>query len=149
MGERGGSPPPFPLPGDAKLPIFYSDPHELRLNNLNDVERRGVEGLEHNLGHLFAVRFGVERGLGEEDGVFLGGDTQLIVEGVMPDLLHIVPVGDNAVLDGISQGENSPFGLGLVTDVRVLLAHTDHHTLVAGTTDNRGEHLAMGRGHVD
>lgn len=45
-----------------------------------DVEGRGVEGLEHDLGHLLAVDLGVEGSLGEEDGVLLGGDTELVVE---------------------------------------------------------------------
>jgi hypothetical protein len=33
--------------------------------------------------------------------VLLGRDTELVVEGVVPDLLHIVPVGDDAVLDRV------------------------------------------------
>jgi hypothetical protein len=65
-----------------------------------DVHGRGVEGLEHDLGHLLAVGLRVERGLSEEDGVLLRGDTQLVVEGVMPDLLHVIPVGDNTMLNG-------------------------------------------------
>ena len=51
-----------------------------------DVHCWGVEGLEHDLGHLLTVGFGVEGGLCEQDGVLLGGNTQLIVEGMMPDL---------------------------------------------------------------
>ena len=39
--------------------------------------------------------------------MLLGGDTQLVVEGVVPDLLHVVPVGDDAVLDGVLQGEDT------------------------------------------
>ena len=73
-----------------------------------DVHGRHVEGLEHDLGHLLAVGLGVERGLGEEDGVLLGGDAQLVVEGVVPDLLHIVPVGHDAVLDGVLEQSIPP-----------------------------------------
>jgi hypothetical protein len=76
--------------------------------------------------------------------VLLGGNAELIVEGVVPDLLHVVPVGHDAVLDGVLEREDATLGLGLVTDVRVLLAHADHHTSVAGTTDDRGEHSAGG-----
>ncbi len=50
--------------------------------------------LEHDLGHALAVGLGVERVLSEQDGVLLGGNTEFVVEGVMPDLLHIVPVGE-------------------------------------------------------
>merc|ERR1712212_823828 len=104
------------------------------------VHGRRVEGLKHDLGHLLPVGLGVEGGLSQEDGVLLGGDTQLIVEGVVPDLLHVVPVGDNAMLNGVLQGEDTPLGLGLVSDIGVLLSHTYHHTLVAGTSHDGGEH---------
>jgi hypothetical protein len=100
-----------------------------------DVEGGGVEGLEDDLGHLLSVGLGVDGGLGEQDGVLLGGDTQLVVEGVVPDLLHVVPVGDNTVLNGVSQGEDTTLGLGLITNVRVLLAHTDHDTAVLVSLD--------------
>ena len=94
----------------------------------------GVEGLKHDLGHLFTVGLGVQGSFSQEDGVLLRGDTQLIVESVMPDLLHIVPVGDDTVLNGILQGEDTTFGLGFVSDVRVFLSHTnlDKRARVAG-----------------
>ena len=57
-------------------------------------------------------------------------------------LLHVVPVGDDAVLDGVLERQDTTLRLGLVTDVAVLLAHADHHTLVAGATNDRGEHSA-------
>ena len=63
-----------------------------------------VEGLEHDLGHLLAIGFRVQWSLGQEYGVFLWGDSQLIVEGVMPDFLHVIPVGDDSVLNGVLQG---------------------------------------------
>merc|ERR1712051_243725 len=90
-----------------------------------DIHGGHVEGLEHDLGHLLTVGLGVEGSLSQEDGLLLGGNTQLVVEGVVPDLLHVVPVGDDSVLHGVLQGEDTPLGLGLVTDVGVLLSHTD------------------------
>merc|ERR1712186_324369 len=104
-----------------------------------DVHGGGVEGLEHDLSHLLPVGLGVEGSLGQEDWVLLGGDTELVVEGVMPDLLHVIPVGDDSVLDGILQGENTSLGLGLVSNIGVLLSHTDHDSLVAGAADDGGE----------
>merc|ERR1719375_2273288 len=77
-----------------------------------------VEGLEHDLGHLFPVGLGVEGSLSQEDGLLLWGNTELVVEGVVPDLLHIIPVGDDAVLNGVLQGEDTPLGLGLVSTPR-------------------------------
>ena len=85
-----------------------------------DVHGGCVEGFEHDLGHLLPVGLGVEGSLGQEDGVFLGCDTELVVEGVMPDLLHVVPVGDNTVLNGVLQGEDTSLGLSLISDIRVL-----------------------------
>jgi len=102
----------------------------------------GVLGLEYDLGPLLALGLGVEGSLGQEHGVFLGGNAQLVVEGVMPDLLHVVPVGDNAVLNGVLEREDATLGLGLVADVRVLLAHANHDAGVTGTTDDRGEDSA-------
>ena len=93
----------------------------------------------HYLGHFLTVSLRVEGSLGQEDGLLLGGNTELVVEGVVPDLLHVIPVGDDSMLNGVLQGEDTPLGLGLVTDVGVLLSHTDHHTLVAGTANDGGE----------
>ena len=47
---------------------------------------RDTEGLKHDLGHLLSVGFGVTYRIGQQHRVFLRGNTQLIVEGVMPDL---------------------------------------------------------------
>jgi len=52
---------------------------------------KGRGDLEHDLGHLLTVGLGVEGSLGEEDGVLLGSNAKLVVEGVVPDLLHVVP----------------------------------------------------------
>lgn len=72
-----------------------------------DVESRSVERLEHNLGHLLTVGLGVDRSLGEQDGVLLGCDTELVVEGVVPNLLHVIPVGNDTVLNGVSEREDT------------------------------------------
>ena len=81
-----------------------------------DVECRRVERLKHDLRHLLPVRLRVERRLGEEDGVLLGRDAQLVVVCVVPDLLHVVPVGDCAVLDGVLKREHAALGLRLVAE---------------------------------
>ena len=71
--------------------------------------------------------------------MFLRSYTEFVVESVMPDLLHVVPVGHDTVLDGVLEGEDTTLALGLVTDVGVLLSHTYHHTLVAGSADDGRE----------
>merc|ERR1719391_654715 len=57
----------------------------------------------------------------------------------MPDLLHIIPVGDDAVFNGVLQGEDTSLGLGLVSNIGVLLSHTDHDTLVSWSSNNGWE----------
>merc|ERR1712042_114382 len=44
-----------------------------------DVHGGGVECLEHDLGHLLTVGLGVKWGLSQEDGVLLGGNSELVV----------------------------------------------------------------------
>ncbi|KGL73103.1 hypothetical protein N309_08917, partial [Tinamus guttatus] len=93
------------------------------------VHGRHVEGLKHDLGHLFPVGFGVERSLSEEGGVLLRGHAQLVVEGVVPNLLHVVPVCDDAVFNGVLQGQDTPLALSFIPYVGVLLTHTHHDAL--------------------
>lgn len=49
--------------------------------------------------------------------MFFRRDAQLIVERVVPDLLHIVPIGDDAVLDRVLQGQDTALGLRLISTV--------------------------------
>jgi len=100
-----------------------------------DIHGRGVEGFEHDLSHFFTIGLRIQWGLSEEDRVFLRSNTKLVVEGVVPDLFHIVPVGDNTVFNWVFERQDSTFRLGLVTYVRVLLPHTNHDSLMARTTD--------------
>ena len=109
-----------------------------------NVHGGGVEGLEHDLGHLLTVGLRVKRGLSQKNGVLLRGDTEFVVKGVVPDLLHIIPVGDNPVFDGVLQGEDTSLGLGLISNEGVLGVHTDHHTGVARAANNGGEDSTRG-----
>lgn len=105
-----------------------------------DEERRGVESLKNDGGHLLTVGLGVTRSLSEKDAVLFRGNAELIIEGVVPNTLHIVPVGNDTMLNGVLEQQDTTLGLGIVTDVTVLLVHTDHHTGVLGATDDGGEH---------
>lgn len=80
-----------------------------------DVERGAVERLEHNLRHLLAVGLRVERRLSEEDGMLLRRDTQFVEERVVPDLLHVIPVGDDTVLDRVFERQDAAFRLCFVS----------------------------------
>lgn len=57
--------------------------------------------LKENLGHLFAVLEGVHRRLRDEQRVLLGHAAKLVVQAVVPNLCHVVPIGDDAVLERI------------------------------------------------
>jgi hypothetical protein len=105
----------------------------------SDVHSWEVEGFKHDLSHLFPVSFGVEWGLSKEGWALFGGDPKLVVVSVVPDLFHIIPVGDDTVFDWVFQSEDTPFRLGFVTDIRVFLTHTDHNTLVPWPADDRWE----------
>merc|ERR1719319_784509 len=106
----------------------------------SDVHSGRAESFKHDLGHLFTVSLGVKRSFSEEHWRFLRGNTKFIVESVMPDLFHIIPVGDDTVLNGVLQGEDTSLALGFISDVGILLAHTDHDTLMTGATYDGGEY---------
>jgi len=60
-----------------------------RKNGLDgDVEGRGVESLEHDLGHLLSVGLRIDGSLSKQNWMFLWGDTKLVVESMMPNLLR-------------------------------------------------------------
>ncbi|KFQ82844.1 hypothetical protein N335_09374, partial [Phaethon lepturus] len=108
-----------------------------------DVHGGDVKGFKHDLGgrargaaapylgHLLPVGLGVEGCLGEQGRVLLRGHAQLVVEGVVPDLRRAEEnrVGDDAVLDGVLEREDTPLALRLVAHVAVFLPHAYHDTL--------------------
>jgi len=103
-----------------------------------------VEGLEHDLGHLFTVSFWVEGSFSQEYGLLFWCNTELIVEGVMPDFLHIIPVGDDTVFNGVFQGKDTSLGLGFISDIGILLSHTYHDTLVTWASNDGWEDSSWG-----
>jgi len=88
---------------------------------------------------FFSVGLGVQRSFSEQDWVFFGGDSQFVIEGVVPDFFHIVPVGNDTVFNRVFQGQDTTFALGFITDVAVFLTHTNHDTLMPGAAYNAGE----------
>ena len=90
------------------------------------IQERHVERLEADLCETLAVRLRVERRLSHHEGMFFWGDAQLAEESMMPNFLHVVPVGDLSRLDWVLEEEDIVFLLGFVTHEHVLLVHADH-----------------------
>merc|ERR1712242_529000 len=84
------------------------------------------------------------RGLGQEDGMFFRCNTEFVVESMMPDFLHIVPVGDDTMFNGVFKGQDTSLGLSLISYIGIFLSHTDHDTLVAGSFNNGREDSPWG-----
>lgn len=74
--------------------------------------------------------FGAGERLGQQHRVLLGSHTHLNVEGAVPNRLHVMLAGGDAVLHGQLQGQDAALALGLTAPVRVLLPHAHHHALV-------------------
>jgi hypothetical protein len=106
-----------------------------------DIDVLDLEGLEHDLDHLLSVGLGVTGGLGEEDTLgFVGGDSEFVVEGVVPDLLHVFPGFDDTGSDGVVDVTDTLLGHGFVTDVLGFVLDS-LHLLEGGlwSTDGGGE----------
>jgi hypothetical protein len=109
-----------------------------------DVHGGGVESFKHDLSHLFSVGLGIEWSFGKEDWVFLRSNSKFVVEGVMPDLLHVIPVGDNTMFNGVLEGQDTSLGLSLISDIGIFLSHTNHDTLMSGSSNDGGENGSRG-----
>lgn len=54
-----------------------------------------------------------------KDGVLLWCSAQFSVICVTPNLLHVAPVSDDAMLDGIFEVEDTPLCLGFISSTSV------------------------------
>jgi hypothetical protein len=102
-----------------------------------------LEGLEHHWDHLLTVLFGVAGSLSEEDtDRLLRGATELVVESVVPDLLHVFPWLNNTGRNRVLDVEDTSLLHSLVTDVLWLLTDALHSGLMLGATNHIGEDSA-------
>jgi hypothetical protein len=86
----------------------------------SNVDTAETISVKHNLAHLLAVLKRVHRWLCQENLPTLSVDLELLVEGVIPEMLHVVPFLDNTVLHGVTDLEHCSSGGGLVTTHDVL-----------------------------
>ena len=80
-----------------------------------------IESFELVLDHLFTVGLRVHWCLGEKRWVLSLINMQFVVEGVVSDLFHIVPVGSDTMFDWILEDEDTGFGAGFITNICVLV----------------------------
>jgi hypothetical protein len=106
---------------------------------LGNVHGRDIECLEHDLGHLLSVNLRVVKFFSQEDGVLIRGDSELDVEGVVPDLFHVVPKLDNTSLNGVRDLKNTSLLLSLVTNVLIPALFSDESSDTLGSADDGGE----------
>lgn len=82
--------------------------------------------------HFLSVGLRVQRSFCKQYWMFFRGNTKLIVESMMPNFLHIIPVGDNSMFNWILQGQDTSLALGFISHITVFLSHTNHDTLKKG-----------------
>jgi hypothetical protein len=71
--------------------------------------------------------------------MFFRRDSEFIEEAVVPDFLHIIPVGDDTVLNRILELENTSFSLGFISNIGFLLVHADHDSRHFRSSNDGGE----------
>ena len=94
------------------------------------------------------VHLRVQGGLGEQHGVLLWRDTELVVEGVMPDLFHVIPVCHNTMVDWVFEGEDTTLRLGFITVGGWAWSVCSTLGLVGSPIERRTARCTGGRGQV-
>ncbi len=84
----------------------------LRVQRTLSVERQdGLDGnvrrvefvlFKHHFKHLLAIVNGIEGRLGEQNSAVGGVNLQLVVEGVVPNVAHVLPIAHNACRKRVS-----------------------------------------------
>merc|ERR1711899_599642 len=58
---------------------------------------------------------------------------------MMPDFFHIIPVCDDSVFNWVFQGKDTSFALCFISNIGIFLSHSNHNTLVTGSTNDGWE----------
>ena len=130
--------------GDSRSRIQYQPSCSARWiqreDSLNsNVEGRYIKCFKHDLSHPFSVSLWVLGQLSEQAWVIFRSDSQLTVESMVPNLHHVLPVGDYAVRDWFFDIEDSFLGLGLMANIGFLLVHAYHDGGQFGLANNWGK----------
>lgn len=112
-----------------------------RQNSLDcNIHGRNIKGFKHDLSHFLPVGLRIQWCFSEEHRMFLGSYTKLVVEGVVPDLFHIIPIADNPMLDRVFQSKYTSLGLSFIPNIGILLSHPHHNTCVSWPPDDTRKH---------
>ena len=76
--------------------------------------------LKHNLAHALSVHLWIHGWFGEKDLSASGIDFELFVKGVVPEMLHVLPVAYDTVLHWLGYLKVVSIGCGLVADHDIL-----------------------------
>lgn len=96
---------------------------------------------EHDLTHPLPVYFRIHRWLCQQDLATRGVDLQFLIERVIPEMVHVLPVSDDTVFHGLSNLQVVAVFSGFVTD-HDILDHCIPDTLFCAqdrATDDRWE----------
>ena len=78
-----------------------------------------------HLSHLLSVDFWVLGNFCQQNRVFTRINMKNVLEQVMPDLLHVVPVCDHTTFDRVFQSENPSMDLSFFAHVTVITGHSN------------------------
>ena len=65
----------------------------------------------------------------QKNGMLFWGDSEFVIETVVPDFGHVLPIGDDTVLDRVFHCQNTTLRLGFISNVAIFLTHAYHDSL--------------------
>jgi len=68
------------------------------------------------LSHALTIGLWVQRRLCQQNRMFFRRNTQLVVESVVPNSLHVVPIRHDAVLDRVLEGQDTTLSLRFISN---------------------------------
>lgn len=104
----------------------------------SEIVGRNLECFKSDFCHFLSVCLGITRSFSEKGRMLVWWNSEFIIEAMMPNFFHVIPVVNDTVLDGVSEFENSLLGLGFFSDVAVFV-HTNHDIFILRSSDNWGE----------
>jgi len=72
--------------------------------------------------------------------MFVGFHSQFVLIAVVPDLLHVIPIFDDSVFDGVFKLEDTSLGISFRTNIDIFIFGTHHDRCGLGGANDGGEH---------